>query len=575
MRYDGDTFPAGRFWPAALIALAAFLAFGLTLRGGFMWDDHRMIEQNPRLAVTAANVAHAFASDPFNQELNYYRPLQTLSNMADFAVWGLRPFGYHFTSLAFHAAGAALFFYLALALGFPRPAAFWSAVLLAVHPAAVEQLLIIAGRAELASGACTLAAILLFLERRHALSFLFFIAACGFKENGVITPALTALCLWYLRRERADYLKLLPFFIFIPLYLFLRHAALGQGAYERGLAPLLYGLCLKVPQAIFVYLKTAALPFDLHSHRMQPGAGLYSWAALAGAAAAAALIWRRGGRVGVFLLLWYVLNLAPKTPLLATNDLMLDHWVYLANAALFLGAAAAAQRLTRPGARFLLPLAAAAIFAVSSAATTLIRDTDLKNYEYSARSSVSKPMLYNLAREYFLMGRATESRALLEKISAADPANALYLNGLALARWRTGDIPGALAAIDAALAKKPGDAETLFNKYSILAGTGRAKDAAAAQQQLLTLHPDHIPTLLIAARSAAAAGRAAEAAVFFERALGANPYDAQALNDSGILLARAGKYSEAGLLFKRALKVSPGLDSARQNLARLEKLKTK
>lgn len=572
MQHDGGSFPGGRYLPAALVALAAFLAFGLTLRCGFLWDDHRMLEQNPRLAVTASNVAHAFKSDPFNQGLNYYRPLQTLSNMADFAVWGLRPFGYHLTNLLFHAAGAALFFYLALALGFTPAAAFWSAVLLAVHPAAVEQLLIVAGRAELASGACMLAAILLFLKDRAALSFFFFLAAAGFKENGVITPALIALCLWYLKRGKKDYLKLLPFLAFIPLYLFARHAAIGQGAFEKGLAPLLSGLFLKVPQAVFVYLKTAVLPFDLHSHRMQPGTGLYSWAALAGAAAMAGLVFRRGGRTGIFLLLWYILNLAPKLPLLATNDLMLDHWVYLANCGLFLAAAAAFTRA--PGrARFLAPLAAAAVFAASSVAVTLKRDTDLKNYEYSARSSTSKPMLYNLSREYFMLGRAAESRALLEKISAADPANTLYLNGLALARWRTGEVPEALAAIEAALAAKPADPETLFNKYSILAGTGARKAAAAAMEQLLAMDPPHIPALMAAARAAAADKRNAEASALFERALAANPYEAGALNDYGILQARSGNYAAAEILFRRALKISPGSESARQNLARLKKLK--
>jgi len=573
MRYDGKSFPEGSFLPAALVALAAFLAFGLTLRAGFLWDDHRMLEQNPRLAVTASNVAHVFKSDPFNQGLNYYRPLQSLSNMADFAVWGLRPFGYHLTNLLFHAAGAALFFYLALALGFKRAAAFWSAVLLAVHPAAVEQLLIIAGRAELASGACMLAAILLFLKNRAALSFIFFLAAAGFKENGVITPALIALCLWYLKREKKDYLKLLPFFAFIPFYLFLRHAAIGQGAFEKGLTPLLSGLFLKVPQAIFVYLKTAALPFDLHSHRMQPDAGEYSWAALAGAAAVSGLIFRRGGRTAVFLLGWYLLNLAPKLPLLATNDLMLDHWVYLANCGIFLAVAAAVSRA--PGrTRFLMPLAAAAVLTAFSAATTIKRNTDLKNYEHSALHSISKPMLYNLAREYFILGRAAESRALLEKISAADPSNALYLNGLALARWRTGEIPGALAAIEAALTDKPAYAETLFNKYSILTGTGNKKAAAAVLQRLLAADPPHIPALLAAAHGAVAAGRREEAGAFFARALAANPFETEALNDYGILQAQSGNYAEAEILFRRALKISPGIGSARQNLTRVQRLKS-
>lgn len=552
--------------PTAIL-LAAFLAFGLTLRVGFLWDDHRMVEQNQRLEFSAANLAAAFKGDPFSQGLNYYRPLQTVSDMADFAVWGYRPFGYHLTNFLFHAASALLFFYLVMALGLGRGAAFWAAGLLAVHPAAVEQMLIIAGRAELASAACTLASLLLLVKGRTAVSFIFFLAATGFKENGVATPLLGALCLWHLKRDRKDYLKLLPFFAFIPVYLLLRHQALGMDALAKGWQPVLSGLVLKVPQALLAYLKEAAAPFDMHSHRLQPDLPVLNYLALPALAAGAALLWRKGGRLALFCAGWYLINLAPKMPLLATNDLMLDHWVYLANGGLFLGAALAASGCGAAGRAALA--GALLVFGLASAHNIPKRDTDLEIYEHAARRSSSKPMLYNLAREYYLLGRLPESRAVLEAITAADPANPLYLNGLALARWRTGDGAGALAALDAALAAKPGSAETLHNRYAVLYETGRAEEAVAALAAAVKADPRHAPSLLAAARLNAAAGRRDEAKTFYSRILQLNPYDLEALNDYGVLLAMEGDGRGARDLFTRALEVSPGLASARQNLARL------
>ena len=556
--------------PAAIL-LAAFLAFGLTLNVGFMWDDHRMIEQNPRLSLTASNLAAAFKGDPFAQGLNYYRPLQTVSNMADFSLWGYRPFGFHLTNFAFHAAAAVLFFYLALALGFGRGAAFWAAVLLAAHPAAVEQLLIIAGRAELASGACLLASLLLFLKDRAALSFFFFLAAAGFKENGIIMPALAALSLWYLKREKKDYLKLLPFFAFIPVYLFLRHEALGVGALAKGWLPALSGLFLKVPQTVLVYLKEAALPFDMHSHRLQPDYVPLRYAALPVLAAAAFLIGKKGGRALIFCAAWYLLNLAPKFPLLAVNDLMLDHWVYLANAGLFLWAAD--KLAPRAGLRPLLPLAAA-VLVLASVFNIPKRNTDLKIYEHAALRSSSKPMLYNLAREYYLAGRALKSRALMERIVGEEPGSVIYLNGLGLARWKAGETAGALAALEAALALKPGDPETLFNRYSVLAGAGRNKEAAAAIKELVAASPGYAPALLVLARSYSATGALAEAEIVYRKILKEDPANTEALNDYGVLLARQGNYPAAGELFSRALRLSPGLESARQNLQRLERARS-
>jgi len=550
------------FAPAGIL-LAGLLAFGLTLRVGFLWDDHRMIEQNPRLELTASNLAAAFKGDPFSQDLNYYRPLQTVSNMTDFAVWGYRPFGYHLTNFAFHAGTALLFFYLAMALGLGRGAAFCAGLLLAVHPAAVEQLLVVAGRAELASAACTLASLLLLVKGRTLLSFIFFLAAAGFKENGIVTPALGALCFWHLKRDRKDYLKLLPFFAFIPLYLFLRHQALGMDALSKGYLPVISGLFLKVPQTILVYLKEALLPFDMHSHRMQPAAAALNYLALPALAAAGVFLWKKQNRPALFCAGWYLLNLAPKMPLLATNDLMLDHWVYLANAGLFFWAAHALYPL-----RKLFPGAALALIAFS-AVNVARRGTDLKIYEDAVRRSSSKPMRYNLAREYYLLGRTPESLAILEKITAEAPGNAMYLNGLALARWRGGDIPGALSALAAALAAKPGDTETLFNTYCVLAAAGR-REAGAALAETLKADPRYAPALLAAARLNAGAGRQKEAAAFYTRLLEINPYDLEGLNDYGILLAMGGDRAGARELFGRALKVSPGLASARQNLARLD-----
>lgn len=557
--------------PAGIL-LAAFLAFGQTLRVGFMWDDHRMIEQNPHIALNASNLERAFKGDPFDEGLNYYRPLQTVSDMADFALWGLRPAGYHLTNFLFHAAAAVLFFYLALELGFPRPAAFWAAVLLAAHPAAVEQLLVVAGRAELASSACLLASLLLFLRGGTVLSFVLFLAAMGFKENGVVTPALAALCLWYLKRPRTEYRRLLTFFAVIPLYLLARHAALGMGIFSRGFQPVFSGLFLKVPQTVLVYLKEALLPFDMHSHRMEPRLVLLNWTALPALAAAAYLLFRRGSRTALFCAGWYLINLSPKMPLLAANDLMLDHWVYLANAGLFVWAAAALypRRRLRP----LLPAAAAAL-ALASAFNIPKRSGDLKNYEYSALYSSSKPMLYNLAREYYARGAFLKSEVLLERICARAPDDPLYLNGLGLARWKTGDVPGALKALDAALALRPGDPDTLFNRYSVLRGAGRNAEAAGAIAEILRAKPDYIPAQLVLARSDAAAGPDGQAEEIYKKVLTEDPVNLEALNDYGILLAKHGDLDGAEKFFRKALGIAPGLPSAAENLRRLEEIRAK
>jgi len=321
--------------------------------------------------------------------------------------------------------------------------------------------------------------------------------------------------------------------------------------------------CLLIDTKGRYYLIRLTEGAEFHSHL-----GRLPHAEIIGAREGSSVVTEKGSRLAVFCAGWYLLNLAPKLPLLAANDLMLDHWVYLANAGLFLWAASALYPL-----RKLFP-AAALILIMASAVNITRRDTDLKIYEHGARRSQSKPMLYNLAREYYLLGRTAESLPILEKITTEDPGNAMYLNGLALARWRGGDTPGALAALDAALAAKPGSAETHYNRYCVLAAAGK-KEAGAALAASLQADPRYAPSLLAAARLNAGAGRRLPAAAFYTRLLEINPYDLEGLNDYGILLAMGGDPAGARELFSRALKVAPGLVSARQNLARLAALEKK
>jgi hypothetical protein len=48
---------------------------------------------------------------------DFYRPVQRLSYLADYAMWDLFPRGFHLTSIYLHAAAAVLLFFLAEKLG--------------------------------------------------------------------------------------------------------------------------------------------------------------------------------------------------------------------------------------------------------------------------------------------------------------------------------------------------------------------------------------------------------------------------------------------------------------------------
>ncbi len=163
--------PAWRAAPLAL-ALVTAVVFAPVLRGGFVdWDDPINFLENPyyrglgwpqlRWMLTANVMGH-------------WIPVTWLTLGADFAVWGMNPFGYHLTNLLLHAASAALFYLVARRLlGLAIPAASpgilslgaaVAALYFAVHPLRVESVAWITERRDLTSGLFFLLTILAYLK---------------------------------------------------------------------------------------------------------------------------------------------------------------------------------------------------------------------------------------------------------------------------------------------------------------------------------------------------------------------------------------------------------------------------
>ncbi|MDQ7774028.1 MAG: hypothetical protein RDU13_10975 [Elusimicrobiales bacterium] len=569
---------AASLW-AILAFAAAFAAYSPTLRLGFVWDDHRMIEENARIrSWSADNIRSWFRGDPFGQGLNYYRPLQTVSNAVDFSIWRLNPAGYHLTNLLFHSGGAAVSALALSAAGFPAAAAGGAALLLACHPIVVEQLIIVAGRAEVMAYFFTILTVWL-LARPGPASFagalMSFILAMLSKETGLIAPLLALLLFYHRGTLRRDWKKTIPLLLLIPLYLALRrHALGGMPLTELGAAELALRAAARLPADIFHYLATAVVPLDLHSHRARPEPA--AWLAAVFALAFAGGLFTlalRGGRTAVFLAGWYLVNLAPKVPLLLGNDLMLDHWVYGANLALFLWFASWLAGTPKPRAGNAALAGAALLLAAAGWLNISRRGDDLKIYEHALPRTFSAPLRYNLAREYFLRGDFGRAEVLLEEILLRDPSNGMYLNGLAIARMNTGRAAEAAAILAGAAAEGGYAPETLLNLSLALEKAGDAPAAEAAARRLTSEFADYPSGWKRLADTRMRSDDGREARASLEKALELDPYDAETLGKLGALAAGDKNYARAEELWRRALELDPGNVPLKKNLERLESLR--
>ncbi|MCA9672790.1 MAG: hypothetical protein KC503_44665, partial [Myxococcales bacterium] len=236
---------ARRALPALVVALVVGASFSTALGGGFIWDDHNLIEHNRNIRELS-DIPRAFTRRFWDTgyELGvplanvYYRPLVTLSFAVDYQLWGGAARGFHLTNVLLHVAVSLLVYWLLLLLlrdegatpandnhsadserGLGLPPAWVAAVgalIFALHPSRAEAVAWISGRTDVMMALFFVLALGLFYRalrdgptpRRVALAWLAFVCAMLCKENAValavVVPAADALLLG---RDRRAWLR--------------------------------------------------------------------------------------------------------------------------------------------------------------------------------------------------------------------------------------------------------------------------------------------------------------------------------------------------------------------------------
>ena len=125
------------FIPAVcFVVFIVFLVYRPALNNGFVnWDDDVHLLENP--FVQGLDPQHL--RDIFTTTVNkIYLPLTSLSFAVEYHVVGDRPFLYHFTNVALHAAVTAMAVFFCLRLGLSLAGSVVAALLFGLHPMHVE-----------------------------------------------------------------------------------------------------------------------------------------------------------------------------------------------------------------------------------------------------------------------------------------------------------------------------------------------------------------------------------------------------------------------------------------------------
>jgi hypothetical protein len=234
-----------RSWLLLCCLLVAVLAAYIpVLGGGFVWDDHHLIEDSPlvqELRPLPEYFAQGFWRDEDPQhEATYYRPLAILSLAVDKKIFGDNSGGFHLTNLLFHLLSTSLLFRLLRARNARSYAALLGTALWALFPRLTEAVAWISGRTDVLATFFVLAALVLarrpaWLARLGTALLLLLGLLC--KEvavAGVAYILVTGLCTAGTTRERLT--RTVPVPLCLLAYGALRVHAVGFSANESDLA---------------------------------------------------------------------------------------------------------------------------------------------------------------------------------------------------------------------------------------------------------------------------------------------------------------------------------------------------
>ena len=448
-----------KFLPALFLVLVVFAVYAPTLRNEFVWDDTALILRDP-LIRSWQLVPEAFQHFLFIDATpsDFYRPIQRLTYVADYAAFIFKPAGYHFTSILCHAGAALALLLLAneLLRGWNiderkrRWISFLATLVWAVHPVHTAAVAYISGRAD------PLTAMFGFLglycgirtaPQVRANRWLLLIATIALfllsalsKETGLIFPVLW-LAILLLRKSWKQILPALVAILFVAVsYLSLRLPAEHFPAPRlRPPAPLLVRPII-FARAFAEYTGLIVFPANLHmdrdveSHPFGPsdasvrGAAWRELQTLVGIALiAAAIYWlirsRRTNPEIFCCLVLATLAYIPVSGAFSLNASIAEHWLYLPTAFLFLAVALAISQLRVPSPA-LAGLVASWVVVLS--ARTFVYTHDWKNQRTFLERTIaaggeSPRMLINLASQEIHDGQLDSAKHHLEMALEKEP----------------------------------------------------------------------------------------------------------------------------------------------------------
>jgi len=621
-----------RAWGIYLIIAAASAAGHLSsLRGGFVSDDLEFVVQNPHIRKLS-HLPQAFYSRAYyssSGKFSIYRPIASATFAVDYAVWGLKPLGFHLTNLVFHTLNACLVLAVARWVLTSHVAALLAAMLFALHPMQTEAVTWVAGRSNTLFLFFSLLSFLAFARggvvapttdhrpptTRPAsarsllvVSLAFYALALLSKEMAIVLPLLLllyALCFarptvtgdeaWKNERtERSTFnvqrstfndgiqnpkskiqnrlllAQIAPFFAVAAVYVVVRSLILGETSQKGYWGTGAHSTFVTMLAAVGEYMRLLVLP--VHPNIDHPIRILDSlrepaaWVSLLVILSALALAIRAPAPSGVrFGILWFFIGLLPVSNIVPLQATLAERFLYLPSLG-FCFSLAAATSLLR-GQRQRLALAGV----LCAATLTIHRNLDWLTGPSLWKSTIlaapqSEMGHNNLGMAYSAQKNLKRAVSEYERALRTDPRSILSHMNLASACLELGRPDDALKHY----AFVPLGEPKYVRAYKGLGDAYRAKgmmsEAEAAYRAALSVAPLCVEAMNDLGSMRFASGQAEEALALYAKAVDIDPDFAEAHFNLGNALYKLGRFTEAANSYRRCLRLDATRWAAHQNI---------
>jgi len=580
-----------------LLLVAGLLAYADSLWGVFLFDDDDGIVRNPTIHHLWP-LSGVLAPPSDSGSTVNGRPLVNLTLAVNYALSGLHPWSYHLVNLLIHLLAAlTLLGVIRRTLAAPGfratpfggtqalPLALAASLLWMLHPLQTEAVTYVIQRAESLVSLCYLLTLYTFIRGaeeenvslpRSRRWFGLSIAACflGMATKEVMATAPVVIFLYdrtfvagtfreAWRRRRPYYLAVASSWLLVGWLTLGTHDRGNTAGFGIGVPWWAYAL--RQFQSIATYLRLTLWPYPLtfdSGYCMGPEILADLWkvipAALLILLLVALTIWAlcRRPRLG-FLGAWFFLLLAPSSSIVPVSDIRMEHRVYLALAAVAVGAVCGLYAW----------LGRRAWIVIGSLAALYGLLTPVRNSDYWSAIAFWKSTVIHqpgnakahieLGNAYFADGQTFASEDQFREALRFPTEHQLAYNGLGGVLSRLGRQDQAVAAFQAAIRLQPDYADAHYNLGNTFILQHRWPEAIAELKASIQSRPEYFQAHDSLGIALAETGRMAAAADQFREALRLNSASANAHYNLGKALAALGQKPEAAAELETALRLQP------------------